>query len=67
MDNLKNSKTKAKQKLNSEYGRYATEYIRSVYHSGKTICKATCYTDTDSVIVSHDVKPCMYDYAKILL
>ena len=54
-------KYKAKQKLNSEYGRYSTEYIKSVYHSGKTICKATSYVDTDSVIVSHDKTPCMYD------
>lgn len=60
-------KSIAKQKLNSEYCRYMTEYLKSVYHSGKTLCKATCYVDTDSVIVHHDNTLCMYDYAREIL
>lgn len=60
-------KSIAKQKLNSEYGRYNTEYLKSVFHSGKTVCKAACYVDTDSVIVAHDVAPCMYDHAGEIL
>lgn len=62
-----NRKRNAKLKLNSVYGKCVTEYVKSVYHSGKTVSKAVCYADTDSVIVSHDDALCMYDHAGELL
>lgn len=61
------SKRIAKQKLNSAYGKGVTEYLKTVYHSGKTISETVCYADTDSVIVSHDKALCMYDHAREIL
>ena len=57
-----------KQELNAKYGNFATEFVKEVFHSGKTtadVAKST-YLDTDSV-VSKDASLCMYDHAKELL
>lgn len=61
------SRRKAKLELNSVYGICVSEYVKSVYHSGKTVSEAVCYADTDSVIVSHDEALCMYDHAGEIL
>lgn len=63
-----NVRNALKQELNAKYGKYTTEFIREVYHSGKTNADVakSINLDTDSV-VSKDDSLCMYDHAKEIL